>query len=66
MRIGRVRLYGGKIKRDNEQREGTTTVERKRIKNLEREVCELRKANEILKLASAFFAQAEPGRRFKL
>ena len=36
-----------------------------RVKELEREVKELRKANEILKLASAFFAQAELDRRFK-
>ena len=36
-----------------------------RVKELEREVRELRKANEILKLASAFFAQAELDRRFK-
>ena len=36
-----------------------------RIKALEREVRELRKANEILRLASAFFAQAELGRHFK-
>jgi transposase len=38
---------------------------RKRIKDLEREVKELRRANEILKLASAFFAQAELDRRLK-
>jgi len=37
----------------------------KRIKELERENRELRKANEILKLASAFFAQAELDRRLK-
>ena len=47
------------------QRDGTTTAERERIKALEREVRELRKANEILCLASAFFAQAELDRRFK-
>jgi transposase len=40
-------------------------AEQQRIKALEREVKELRKANEILKLASAFFAQAELDRRFK-
>ena len=44
---------------DSGQRDGLTTSERERIKALEREVKELRKANEILKLASAFFAQAE-------
>ena len=42
--------------RDSGLREGPTTAEQQRVKALEREV---RKANEILKLASAFFAQAE-------
>jgi transposase-like protein len=42
-----------------------TTVEARRVKELEREVKELRRANEILKLASAFFAQAELDRRLK-
>ena len=51
--------------RDTGQREGPTTADQKRVKELEREVKELRKANEILKLASAFFAQAELDRRFK-
>ena len=46
-------------------RPGVNTVEAKRIKDLEREVKELRRANEILKLASAFFAQAELDRRLK-
>ena len=46
-------------------RPGVSTVEAKRIKDLEREVKELRRANEILKLASAFFAQAELDRRLK-
>lgn len=46
-------------------REGVTTAEVKRVKELEREVKELRRANEILKLASAFFAQAELDRRLK-
>jgi transposase-like protein len=46
-------------------RDGPGTVEQQRIKALEREVRELRKANEILKLASAFFAQAELDRRCK-
>ena len=39
--------------------------EQARIKDLEREVKELRKANEILKPASAFFAQAQLDRRLK-
>jgi transposase-like protein len=50
---------------DSGAREGVTTAEAKRVKELEREVKELRRANEILKLASAFFAQAELDRRLK-
>jgi transposase-like protein len=50
---------------DSGVREGTTTAEKQRVKELEREVKELRRANEILKLASAFFAQAELDRRLK-
>jgi transposase-like protein len=50
---------------DTGQRPGQTTEERERIKALEREVRELRKANEILRLASAYFAQAELDRRIK-
>jgi transposase len=50
---------------DTGARAGVTTAERERIKDLEREVKELRRANEILKLASAFFAQAELDRRLK-
>ena len=46
-------------------REGLSTEERAHMKALEREVKELRRANEILKLASAFFAQAELDRRLK-
>jgi len=46
-------------------RPGVTTAEAQRVKELEREVKELRRANEILKLASAFFAQAELDRRLK-
>jgi transposase-like protein len=51
--------------RDQGQREGMTTDERARLKALEREVKELRRANEILKTASAFFAQAELDRKLK-
>jgi len=47
------------------KRAGTTTDEQERIRALERENRELRRANEILKLASAFFAQAELDRRVK-
>jgi transposase len=41
---------------DSGERDGVSTSERERLKALEREVTELRRANEILKLASAFFA----------
>jgi transposase len=51
--------------RDAGQRDGLTTADKKRLAELERENRELRKANEILKVASAFFAQAELDRRFK-
>src|SRR5512144_2256571 len=51
--------------RDTGEREGLSTTERERIKALEREVRELRQANEILRKASAYCAQAELGRRFK-
>ena len=44
-------------------RAGPTTDERERIKTLEREVRELRQANEILRKASAYFAMAELDRR---
>ena len=50
---------------DSGKRDGVTTAEAQRVKELEREVKELRGANEILKLASAFFAQAELDRRIK-
>ena len=50
---------------DNGMRAGVTTTDQQRLKELERENRELRKANEILKLASAFFAQAELDRRLK-
>jgi len=51
--------------RDRGRRAGVTTDERDRVKALEREVVELRRANEILRKASAFFAQAELDRRGK-
>ena len=50
---------------DGGHRPGTTTQEARRIAELEREVRELRRANEILKTASAFFAQAELDRRLR-
>ena len=54
-----------RVEIDTGVREGVTTSEAQRIKELERENKELRRANEILKVASAFFAQAELDRRFK-
>ena len=50
---------------DSGLRPGLTTDERERLKQLERENKELRRANDILKAASAFFAQAELDRRIK-
>lgn len=50
---------------DSGQRDGLTSSEREEFKRLQREVKELRRANEILKTASAFFAQAELDRRLK-
>jgi transposase len=54
-----------RVEVDSGVREGVTSTEAQRVKDLEREVKELRRANEILKLASAFFAQAELDRRLK-
>jgi transposase len=51
--------------RDQGKRPGPTTDEQERIKALEREVRELRQANEILRKASAYFAQAELDRPFR-
>ena len=56
---------GAQAERDQGRRAGTTTDERERIKALERENRELRQANEILRKASAYFAQAELDRRFR-
>ena len=50
---------------DQGARPGTTTEEGRRVAELEREVRELRRANEILKTASAFFAAAELDRRLR-
>jgi transposase-like protein len=50
---------------DTGKRPGATSVERERVKELEREVRELKRANEILRKASAYFAQAELDRRPK-
>jgi transposase len=50
---------------DEGHRPGVTTAEAKRIAELEREVKELRRANEILRTASAFFAAAKLDRKLK-
>lgn len=50
---------------DSGARPGTMTDERERIKELERENRELKQANEILRKASAYFAQAELDRPFR-
>ena len=50
---------------DTGRRDGLTSEEKARIKELERENRELRRANEILRKASAYFAQAELDRRPK-
>ena len=60
-----LRLWVRQHERDVGLRDGLTTAERDRIKVLEREVRELRQTNEILRKASAYFAQAELDRRFK-
>ena len=54
-----------RVEIDTGARVGVTTTDLQRLKELERENKELRKANEILKLARAFFAQAELDRRLK-
>jgi transposase len=54
-----------RVEIDAGARPGTTSAEAQRIKELEREVKELRRANDILRTASAFFAQAELDRKLK-
>ena len=58
-----LRKWVRRAERDTGQRPGLTTSERERLKELEREVRELKRANEILRKASAYFAQAELDRR---
>jgi transposase len=60
-----LRKWVLQAERDLGQAAGLTTSERDRLKNLEREVRELKRANEILRKASAYFAQAELDRRPK-
>ncbi len=60
-----LRRWVRQAEHDRGRRAGLTTDERARLKALERENQELRRANEILRKASAFFAQAELDRRGK-
>ncbi len=60
-----LRKWVRQTERDQGQRPGLTTEERERLKQAEREIRELRRANEILRKASAYFAQAELDRRPK-
>ena len=60
-----LRRWVRQAERDTGQRSGLTTDEREQLKELQREVRELKRANEILKKASAYFAQAELDRRAK-
>jgi len=60
-----LRKWVRRAEQDEGKRAGLTTDERERLKALERENRELKRANEILKTASAFFAQAELDRRLK-
>jgi transposase-like protein len=65
IRTESLRRWVRQAERDRGERGGLTTDERTRLKALERENFELRRANEILKKAAAFFAQAELDRRPK-
>jgi len=60
-----LRKWVRQSEKDQGIREGLTTDERERLKALERENRELKRANEILRQASAYFAQAELDRRRK-
>ena len=60
-----LRRWVRQAERDEGLRPGSTSSEQARIRELEREVRELRQANEILRKASAYFDQAELDRRFK-
>ena len=63
--IETLRGWVRQAERDQGLRPGPTSADQERIKSLEREVRELRQANEILRKASAYFAMAELDRRYK-
>ncbi len=60
-----LRKWVRRMEIDSGRREGLTSEDQARMKELERENRELRRANEILRKASAYFAQAELDRRPK-
>lgn len=60
-----LRSWVNKMEVDQGSRPGTTSSEAARLKELERENRELKRANEILRKAAAFFAQAELDRKPK-
>jgi transposase len=60
-----LRKWVRQAERDQGKRSGLTSSEQERLKQLERENFELKRANEILRKAAAFFAQAELDRRPK-
>jgi len=60
-----LRRWVRQAERDGGQRPGLTTDERARLKQLERENIALKRANEIVREASAFFAHSELDRRSK-
>ncbi len=60
-----LRKWVRQAERDQGLRVGMTSSDRERLKELERENRELKRANEILRKASAYFAQAELDRRVR-
>jgi transposase-like protein len=60
-----LRGWVERVEIDAGQRPGVATVTEAKIRELERENAELRRANEILRTASAFFAQAELDRKLR-
>ena len=60
-----LRKWVRRAERDQGLRDGVTSSERERLKAVERENRELKRANEILRKASAFFAQAELDRKLR-